>query len=251
VVASEYGPSTYGDRIAGRYDDFYADLDPTVAARTLAVLAKRRRVLELGIGTGRIALPLVELGVEVHGMDASEEMVALLGKKPGGDGIPVTIGDFADVEVEGRFGLVFIAFNTFFGLLTAEDQARCFRNVARRLEPGGGFLIEAFVPDLARFDRDQRVSATRVLDFEVHLEVSKHDPASQRVDTQLVVVSLENGVSMYPIRIRYAWPEELDAMATEAGLLLRERWSGWDRSPFSEDSAFHLSMWERPAGSAS
>ena len=137
-------------------------LDREAAVAFLAELAASGPVLELAIGTGRIALPLAERGIDVHGIDASEKMVARLRSKPGGDGIPVTIGDFADVAVEGQFTLVYVVFNTLFALLTQEAQVRCFENVAAHLADGGAFVVEAFVPDLTRFDRAQRVEANRV-----------------------------------------------------------------------------------------
>ena len=154
----EYDAWTYGDRVADVYDELYAALDPSDAVEALARLAGSGPALELAIGTGRIALPLAARGVEVHGIDASEAMVAKLRDKPGGAAIPITMGDFADVAVDGRYSLVYVVFNTFFGLLTQEDQVRCFRNVATRLADDGVFVIEAFVPDVTRFDRAQRVS---------------------------------------------------------------------------------------------
>jgi SAM-dependent methyltransferase len=120
-----YGPETYGDRIADVYETIYPDLDTEGAVERLVELAAGGPALELAIGTGRLALPLVERGIELHGIDASEAMVAKLREKPGGDRIPVTLGDFADVAVDGRYRLIFVAFNTFFALLTQEDQVRC------------------------------------------------------------------------------------------------------------------------------
>jgi SAM-dependent methyltransferase len=145
---SDYKPSTYGDKLAEVYDDWYSGLESSAAVECLAKLAGSGPVLELGIGTGRLALPLLGRGIEVHGIDASEAMVAKLRGKPGGERIPVTIGDFADVGVKGEFSLIFVAFSTFFALLTQEDQVRCFRNVAPRLAAGGRFLIDTFLPKL-------------------------------------------------------------------------------------------------------
>ena len=156
-----YEPPTYGDRIADVYDEWYAELDPASAVELLAELAGDGRVLELAIGSGRIALPLAARGVEVHGIDASERMVERLRAKPGGEAIPVTMGDFADVPVEGTFRVVFVAFNTFFALPDQEAQIRCFERVAAHLDGEGVFVLEAFVPDLARYDRGQRVSSIR------------------------------------------------------------------------------------------
>ncbi|NIN73471.1 MAG: methyltransferase domain-containing protein [Gemmatimonadetes bacterium] len=211
----------------------------------LADLAGSGPVLELGIGTGRLALPLSERGVEVHGIDASEAMVAKLRAKPGGDRIPVRMGDFADLEVEGQFSLIAVAFSTFFSLRSQEEQVRCFRNVALHLSDDGLFVIEAFVPDVSRFDRQQRVGASKVKsDGEVMLEVSQHDPTQQRVDAQHIVLS-EAGIEMYPVKVRYSYPAELDLMAQLAGLRLRERWGGWRREPFTASSIWHVSVYER------
>jgi hypothetical protein len=212
---------------------------------TLVQLAKGRvPVLELAIGTGRVAVPLAARGVEVHGVDVSEAMVARLRRKPGGDAIPVTMGNFADVPVEGRYGVVFVAFNTFFGLTTQEEQVRCFENVAAHLTDEGVFVLEVFVPDVTRFDRRQRVSAITVGLEEVQLEATNYDPVAQRTTTQQVFLSTK-GVELIPVVIRFAWPAELDLMARLAGLRLHERWGGWDRRPFTADSEHHVSVYGR------
>jgi SAM-dependent methyltransferase len=245
-VSGEYDASTYGERMAEVYDQWLRvpkNADAVVAF--LAGLAGRGPVLELGIGTGRIALPLSQRGVELHGIDASPSMVAKLKAKPGGDRIRITIGDFATVPVEGRFSLVFVVFNTFFGLLTQEDQIGCFEAVARHLVDDGLFVIEAFVPDLSRFDRGQRVEALSVDVDAVVLDASVHDRVAQRIVAQHVLMS-NRGVQLYPVQLRYAWPSELDLMARLAGLRLRERWSGWNREPFSAASASHVSVYRRP-----
>lgn len=242
-----YDPSTYGDRIAEIYDEVLPDW---VAAETgravdfLAALAGPGPALELGIGTGRIALPLAARGVAVEGIDASPAMVARLRAKPGGDGIPVTVGDFADVGVEGNFRLIFCVFNTFFALLTQEDQVRCFQNVARHLTGDGSFVIEAFVPDPTLFDRGQRVEAEAVELDRVILQVSRHDPVNQQVWSQKILLT-EAGARFYPVQIRYAWPAELDLMARSAGLRLTERWGGWGREPFTVRSRRHVSVYGR------
>jgi hypothetical protein len=241
----EYGPETYGERIAAVYDELFHP--PTRSEETvefLAGLAPDGPVLELAIGTGRIALPLAAKGIEVHGIDASEAMVAKLRAKPGGDDIPVTIGDFADVGVEGRFRLIAIVFNTLWALLTQEDQARCVRNVAAHLTQDGAFVTEMYVPDPARFDRGQRIQVRNIESRRVVLEASLHDPANQRVSSQLI--ALEDGgggISMYPVELRYIWPSELDLMAEHAGLRLRERWGGWKREPF-DTTGWCISVFE-------
>jgi SAM-dependent methyltransferase len=240
-----YGPATYGDRIADVYDAFYEEiLDTDRAVETLADLAAGGPVLELAIGTGRLALPLAERGLEVHGVDASNKMVEKLRAKPGGDAIPVTIGDFADVPVDGTYRLIFIAFNTLFALLTQEDQLSCFANAAAHLTDDGVFVIEVFFPDLARFDRDQRTQVTWVDTGRVMLDASRHSPVEQRVDSQHVVIT-EEGTKLYPVFIRYAFPSELDLMARLAGLELRQRWGSWRRDPFTAASGRHVSVYAR------
>jgi SAM-dependent methyltransferase len=239
-----YEAKTYGDRIADVYDGLYSGLDTDGAVGTLAELAGGGPVLELGIGTGRLALPLAERGLEVHGVDASEAMVQKLREKPGGDSIRVTMGDFADIDVDSRFSLIFIAFNTFFGLLTQEDQLRCLTNAAAHLADGGVFVVEAFVPDLARFDRGQRVNVNFVEADRVMIDASRHDPVEQRVDSSHVVIT-ESGTRLYPVSIRYAFPAELDLMARLAGLELSDRWGGWRRQPFDAESPRHVSVYGR------
>jgi SAM-dependent methyltransferase len=240
-----YEPSTYGDRIAAMYD---AWVEPTVGSKTdaavdfLAELATGGAVLELGIGTGRVALPLVERGLRVHGIDVSDAMVTQLRAKPGGADLPVVLGDFADVPIDGQFKLIFVVFNTFFALLEQEAQVRCFRNVAAHLEPDGRFLIEAFVPDPAMFDRGQRVSATRVDVDNVQLNATTHDPVQQRVMTQYIGIG-RDGIVLLPVHLRYAWPSELDLMAQLAGLQLDARLGGWRREPFTATSPSHVSIY--------
>jgi SAM-dependent methyltransferase len=239
-----YGPETYGERIAEVYDDlFYPSTNSEDTVEFLAELAAGGPVLELAIGTGRIALPLAARGIEVHGIDASEAMVAKLRGKPGGEGIPVTIGDFADVGVAGRYRLVAIVFNTLWALLTQEDQLRCVQNVADHLTEDGAFVTEMYVPDPARFDRGQRIHVRTVESRRVVLEASRHDPGNQRVSSQLIVLQEGGGISMFPVELRYIWPAELDLMAGLAGLRLRERWGGWKHEPF-EPTGWCISVFE-------
>lgn len=243
---SDYRPETYGDRTAGLYDAWIAS---SVAATTdaavdflLSLAAQGTAALELGVGTGRIAMPLAQRGVRVQGVDASEAMVARLREKAGGVDVPITIGDFADVGVDGQFHLVYVVFNTFFALSSQADQVRCFRNVAAHLTPDGHFVIEAFVPDPTLFDRQQRVSAPRVELERIQLDVSRHNPVLQQVTTQHVMIGRE-GIMLLPVQLRYAWPSELDLMAQLAGLRLVERFGGWSREPFSASSASHVSVY--------
>ena len=241
-----YGPETFGERMADVYDSWYgtrrAGETTQQAVEVLADLARSGAVLELGIGTGRLALPLAARGLAVHGIDASEAMVAKLREKPGAGAIRVTLGDFADVAVDGAFDLVFVAFNTLFNLTSQDAQVRCFRNVARRLTAGGLFVVEAFVPDLSGFVKDQAVRTVHLTTDSATLEASLHDPVAQTVQYQYLEIG-RDGVRLFPVPMRYAWPSELDLMARLAGLELWERWAGWDRSPFTASSASHVSVY--------
>ncbi|HEX5936112.1 MAG TPA: class I SAM-dependent methyltransferase [Actinomycetota bacterium] len=247
-MTEDYTPPTYGDRIAGAYDDRYEDLfaeDTARAVTFLRELVGEGPALELGIGTGRIAIPLSEAGVEVHGIDASESMLAVLRAKTGGDRLATTLGDFAGFSLQTTFELVYVVFSTFFVLLTQEEQLSSFRAVSAHLSEGGAFVMQAFVPDASRFETDgQRVSVEWLEVDELSLEASTHDPFAQRVETGHVVIR-DGSVRMYPVRIRYAYPSELDLMARLAGLRLRERWSGWGREPYPSQNWTHVSVWEK------
>ncbi len=236
-------PSTYGEKFGDIYDDWYQTCEPGLI-RTLDDLAQGGRALELGIGTGRIALPLVVSGIEVHGIDSSPSMAEKLRAKPGGDRIPVKIGNFADVDVQGSFSLIFIVFNTFYGLLSQDEQVLCFQNVANHLSENGVFLIEAFVPNPQYFDRGQFVRTAKLEDDHVRLDVALNDVANQKLNVRHIIIS-EEGTRLYPTVIRYAWPSELDLMARLAGLRLRHRWSGWNRESFTSDSVKHISVYEK------
>ena len=240
----EYTASTYGDRIAGAYDVFYGPVDVSERVDLLEELADGGRVLELGIGTGTFALPLAARGVETHGIEISEAMVDQLRSKEGGETMPITFGDFADVEVEGTFSLIFVISNTLFMLTDQEDQIRCFQNVASHLDESGVFLVHAFVPDVSMFDRGQRISGDLADLASARLDVSIHDSKNQVVDFRHIDMT-EERIKMYPGRLRYAWPSELDLMARLAGLRLRERWADWRRSPFTSGSRSHVSVYER------
>jgi SAM-dependent methyltransferase len=243
-VAGFDDPAFYGDRWAGVYDEHFAEMDPAPAVEFLARLAGNERVLELAIGTGRVALPLAGRGIAVEGVDASEAMVNRLRAKPGGESIPVVIGDMAEVPAAGPFGLVYLVFNALFGLLSKDRQAECFRNVARVLGPGGVFIIECFVPDLTRFDRGQRVQARAVAEDTAVLELSRHDLVHQRITTQVITFDGQ-GTHLRPVALRYSWPSELDLMARQAGLRLRERYGDWDKRPFHSASDRHISVYQR------
>ena len=239
-----YSASTYGDRIAAVYDSFYRPVNVSERVDILADLAAGGRALELGIGTGTYALPLAARGVEVQGIDSSGAMLDRLRAKRGGETVPVTIGDFADVDVEGTFSLIFVISNTFFMLTSQEEQIRCFANVASHLDESGVFLVHGFVPDVSRFDDGRHLSVSLPDLSSVRLDVSVHDAINQLVDFRHVDLT-ETGVRVYPGRLRYVWPSELDLMARLAGLRLRYRWGDWRRSPFTSQSPSHVSVYER------
>jgi SAM-dependent methyltransferase len=241
-----YNPMTsFGAADAEIYDvvDARADTPDTVAF--LARLACGGPALELAVGTGRVALPLAATGITVDGIDLSEPMVAKLREKPGGADLDVTIGDFADVPVDGTYRLVYLVFNTLFNLLTQDDQVRCFGNVAKHLTGDGVFVVEAYTPGhLHRLRDDQYVDAEAVLVDEVRFDVGRHDPVNQTVDETHVHLT-STGTRLYPIVQRYAWPSELDLMAKLAGLRLVERWGGWRGEPFTAASRTHVSVYGR------
>jgi SAM-dependent methyltransferase len=236
----------FGERVAERYDESSAEmferetLDATVDF--LAGLAGRGAALELGIGTGRIALPLTQRGVRVHGIDLSSAMVARLRAKAGAEDIEVTLGDFATTRVDGTFSIAYLVFNTIMNLTTQDEQVACFQNVAAHLEPGGCFVIEVMLPELQRLApgetfRPFRVTATR-------LGFDEYDVVSQGLISHHYSVS-DGELEVNPVPFRYVWPSELDLMARLAGMTLRERWSGWKREPFTSDSTKHVSVWEK------
>jgi SAM-dependent methyltransferase len=237
----DYRNDTYGERIANVYDNWYDEYDEATLT-TLSEIAQGGSALELGIGTGRVALPLQHSGLRIEGIDSSRAMVDRLHSKPGGKEIPVVMGNFADVAVEGQYSLIYVLVNTFYALLTQEEQVRCFRNVAQHLSPEGSFVIEAFVPDLTRFSGHQSVRIASLDESEVHLDVSQHDPANQQITVQQIVLT-EKGVRLYPVKLRYAWTTELDLMARLAGLQLMHRWGDWRKGAFSADSTMHISVY--------
>jgi SAM-dependent methyltransferase len=232
---------------AASYDQSGGDeFDPAVIAGTvelLADLASGGRALELGIGTGRIALPLSQRGVEIHGIDLSQPMVDALRAKPGGDGIDVTIGDFSTTRVDGLFSLAYLVFNTIENVTSQSEQVACFRNVAAHLEPGGRFLIECAIPDLRRLPYGERF-----LVFDAggdHWGIDEYDVSNQGLVSHHFTRA-GDAVDYSAGRFRYVWPSELDLMAELAGLRLVERWSGWRRDPFTSESRKHISVWEKP-----
>jgi hypothetical protein len=240
-------PDGYFDEgVAATYDDSTAAMstpeavDPVV--RFLAALAGSGRALELGIGTGRIAVPLAVHGVPVHGIELSRAMAARIAGKPGGDSVGVTIGDFATATVDGTFSLAFVVFNTIMNLTTQEAQVACFRNVSAHLEPGGYFVIEVEVPGLQRLAPGQVIQDFRV--SEERWGLDEYDVVNQGVTSHHFRFR-DGEVRRTSIPFRYAWPAELDLMAQIAGMELRERWDGWTREPFTAESRQHVSVWQK------
>jgi len=236
-------PGLFGRQWAEHYDS-PGNPDPAAEADFLASLAGGGRVLELAIGTGRVALPLAERGLAVEGVEASPEMVARMRAKPGGADIPVVIGDMADVAVEGPFSLVYLVFNTLFNLVDGARQADCFRNTARVLASDGAFVVQAYVPDPADFDGNERVEVRDVTEDAVKLRVHRYDRAAQTFIRQSITLR-DGGVRLEPFAMHYLWPGQIDALAEQAGLRLAERYADYDRSPFTADSKNHVSVYRR------
>jgi SAM-dependent methyltransferase len=236
----------FDESVAARYDESAAEMfDPAVVDPVidfLVELARSGHALELGIGTGRIALPLAQRGVPVHGIEMSRAMVARLRAKPGGEDIGVTIGDFATTTVDGTFSLAYLVFNTISNLTTQAAQVACFRNVAAHLEPGGCFVIEVTVPELQRLPPGETFHVFHA--SETHWGIDEYDVASQGLISHHFEI-VDGRVERNSVPFRYAWPSELDLMAELAGMRLRERWSGWKREPFTSDSRKHVSVWEK------
>ena len=240
-------PENYFDeRIARTYEEKWPELfEPAVVDSTvnfLSHLAGTGPVLELGIGTGRIALPLRRRGLRVHGIELSPAMVAELRKKPGADDIGVTIGDFATTTVDGTFSLAYLVRNTIMNLTTQDEQVACFRNVAAHLDPGGCFVIEVMVPELQRLPPGETVHAFAVTP--THLGFEEYDVANQIAYSHHYWF-VDGQFERHTAPFRYVWPSELDLMAKLAGMTLRERWNDWSRGPFTSDSREHISVWRK------
>ena len=235
----------FGERVAATYDGTSGVFGPGAVEATAGVLAELAgggRALELAIGTGRIALPLARRGVEVHGIDLSRAMLARLRAKPGGEAIPVAIGDIATTTMDGTFSLAYLVFNTIENLTSQDAQVACFGNAARHLEPGGCFVIEVEVPELRRLPPGQNVLPWQVTP--TRWAFDSYDPATQAMSSNYL--SVQDGRGEYrSIPFRYVWPSELDLMARLAGMRLRDRWEDWDRRPFTGDSRKHVSVWAK------
>lgn len=250
----DYGPETYGETYADVYDDWYGEGGrmalsqvgaPDEVADGIAGLADGGPVLELGVGTGRLALPLADRGLAVTGLDASPAMLEILRTKPGADRLTVVEGDMADPlpdAADGSFAVVLVGFNTFFNLTTAESQASCVAAVTRLLRPGGRFVVEAFVPAPEAHDgmSVRAIEVDRVL-----LDVAAIDPDTQVITGQRIEIS-ESGNRLFPYLLRYATPAQFDDLAAGAGLALEYRWADWSGTAFDEASASHVSAWRKP-----
>ncbi|MFV1963048.1 MAG: class I SAM-dependent methyltransferase [Acidimicrobiia bacterium] len=245
---NEYDETTYGDHWAPYYDAIYQDIEGTTIDFLEGYAGSPPRALELAIGTGRVALPLVERGIEMTGIDISEAMIAKLREKPGGEALKVAVGDFADVTVEGVFPLVYLGFNTLFALLTQERQVACFQNVSAHLESGGRFVLDCFVPDMKRWDdHNTRMAVSSISSTDEHAyEMSIHHPMEQKVTSHVVRRLPDGKTVVLPVYIRYAWPSEMDLMARLAGLELEDRWGWYDRRPFTDASGQHVSVYRKP-----
>lgn len=241
------GDGVFDERVAARYDESTVEMfapevvEPVVDL--LTELAGTGRALELGIGTGRIALPLARRGVPVHGIELSTAMAARLRAKPGGEEIGVTLGDFATTSVVGSFSVAYLVFNTIMNLTTQESQVSCFRNVASHLENGGRFVVEVMVPELRRLPPGETVVAFEV--GKTRLGFDEYDVAGQGLVSHHYLVT-DGVLELTSVPFRYVWPAELDLMAQLAGLELESRWGGWGREPFTSESRAHVSVWQKP-----
>ena len=238
----------FDERIAARYDEKWSGLfDPAVVDPAVDFLAENSgdgAALELGVGTGRIAIPLGERGITVHGIELSEAMAARLRGKSGGDAVGLTIGDFSTARVDGSFSLAYLLRNTIMNLTTQDAQVACFRNVAAHLKPGGRFVVEVMVPDLRRLPPGEIFHVFK--GEEDYWGIDEYDVASQ------ILVShhfetLAGQIERFSVPFRYVWTSELDLMAELAGMALLERWGSWHREPFTTESREHISMWQKPA----
>ena len=236
----------FDERVAARYDESAAEMfDPGVVDPVvdfIAELAGTGRALELGIGTGRIALPLAQRGVPVHGIELSTAMVARLRAKPGGEDIGITIGDFATATVGETFSVAYVVFNTIGNLTTQAAQVACFRNVASHLGSGGCFVVELLVPELQRLPPGETLRVFHA--SPTHWGIDEFDVANQALTSHHFEL-VDGHFELLSLPFRYAWPAELDLMAELGGLRLRERWSSWTREPFTSDSPKHISVWDK------
>jgi SAM-dependent methyltransferase len=241
MTRPEHDPTAYGRRMAGDYDDFYGFTDTEIAVERLAELAGEGPVLELGVGTGRLSIPLAERGLAVHGLDASWEMLEGLRARPGGERIVPVHGDFTDARLNERFSLVVLAVNTIFALPSPEAQIECFRTAAHHLRPDGAFVVEAYVLDPLAFRDGLALWPRHSGGGRVLLELAEHDGVDPHV--RRTIVGIGGGLDVVEVHDTYAAPRELDLMARMAGLALGERWRDWAKRRFGTDSRGHVSIY--------
>ena len=239
-----FNNATYGQKIAAIYDSLYSNLKNDEIIEFLNEYSNTNPVLELGIGTGRIALPLQNMGHKIYGIDSSESMINKLKEKPRGKEIQTELTDFENFNLNIKFSLVYVVFNTFFGILTQKGQVNCFKCVSKHLKSDGAFILETFVPDLSRFDRDQRTSVTHIELNKILTEYNIHNRNNQNVICQYHLIT-ESKNQLFPLKIRYAYPSELDLMANLAGLKLTERYSNWKKEMFTNSSNSHISVYRK------
>ena len=240
----EFGPATFGQLNADEYDALHNPGTTEESVALIADLADQGRILELAIGTGRMALPLAARGLDVSGFDASPEMLDILKSKPGGTDIPTWVADMASFELDQQFDFAFLVFNTLYNLTTQKEQVSCFQHVAKHLKSGGKFLVEAFLPSREKFEQDQAVR-TKFVGFDrVWLEAVQHDAVKQSLNYQRIRID-ENGTTLKPLPMRYVWPSELDLMAKLAGLSPIAHWGGWQKQPLTSSSPFYVIVYER------
>jgi SAM-dependent methyltransferase len=237
--------SAYATGLAEDYDELYEHLPVDAVVEVIAGLMGDGPALELGAGTGRLTIPLSQRGFEVHGIEASKEMIDILHSKPGGSEIEVAQGDFSQVDGPGGpYSVAFLTFNTIFALPDADQQIRCFERVAAQLQEGGRFVLEAFVVQPARFQNGTSIQAREMSDDRLELEISQYDPVDQQL--RRVFLNVVGGsVRLHSANDAYASPRELDLMARFAGFTLESRWADWDRSPFDANSTGHVSVYRK------
>ena len=238
-----HDPAAYGEAWSGAYDRLYETRDdPLTVVTAIERLGLGPDVLEFGLGTGRLALPLVAAGFAVTGIEASPAMVRAFRAKPGSDAVDVVVGDFVSIRLDRQFDLVLLVFSTLFLLHDQDAQLACVASAAAHLRPGGAVLIEAFVPDHARWDHGRRLALSRWDETGVELEAARHDRANQRIEVRYLVLGAD-GIAERPLDLRYAWPSEIDLMARAAGLRLTERWADWSGTAYDAASEGHVSVY--------
>ena len=240
----EFGPNTFGQLNADEYDALHNPGTTEESVALIADLAGRGSILELAIGTGRMALPLAARGLDVSGFDASPEMLEILKSKPGGSDIQTWIADMAAFDLGRTFDFAFLVFNTLYNLTTQDEQVSCFQRVAKHLNPGGKFLVEAFMPSREHFEQDQAVR-TKFVGFDrVWLEAVQHDAVKQSLNYQRIRIDKDR-TELKPLPMRYVWPSELDLMAKLAGLTPVAHWGGWQKQALPSSSSFYVIVYER------